>query len=170
MILPILKYGDPRLTTRAEDVEEIDGEIRKLVEDMFETLYNEPGIGLAANQVGVLKQVAVVDLSIGEDPAARLVLINPVIIEEEGEQTAEEGCLSFPEIEIEIKRPERLVVKALDLEGEEYTLEAGNLLARAICHEIDHLNGKVIIDYQTGLAKQMTLTTIKRLKRQGNWD
>jgi peptide deformylase len=170
MILPILKYGDPRLTTRAEDVEEIDDEIRKLVEDMFETLYNEPGIGLAANQVGVLKQVAVVDLSIGEDPAARLVLINPVIIEEEGEQTAEEGCLSFPEIEIEIKRPERLVVKALDLEGEEYTLEAGNLLARAICHEIDHLNGKVIIDYQTGLAKQMTLTTIKRLKRQGNWD
>lgn len=170
MILPILKYGDPHLITPAEEVDEIDDEIRKLVEDMFETMYDEPGVGLAANQVGVLKRVAVVDLSIGEDPNAPLVLINPEIIEIEGEQAAEEGCLSFPEIEIEITRPERIVVKALDLEGEEFTLEASNMLTRVICHEIDHLNGKVIIDFQTGLAKQMTLTRIKRLKRQGKWD
>lgn len=170
MILPIIKYGDPRLTTPAEEVEEIDDEIRKLVEDMFETVYNEPGVGLAANQVGALKRVAIIDLSIGEDPNAPLVLINPEIIEEEGEQVTEEGCLSFPEIEIEITRPERLVVKALDLEGEEFTLEASNMLARAICHETDHLDGKVIVDHQTGLAKQMTLTMIKRLKRQGKWD
>lgn len=170
MILPIVKYGDPILTTPTEEVEEIDDEIRQLVEDMFETMYAAPGIGLSANQVGSRHRVAVIDVSLGEDPDAKFILINPVITEKEGEQTAEEGCLSFPEIEVEVTRPERIVVHALNLEGEAIVIEAKDILARVFCHEIDHLDGVVFINYQTGLAKQMTLTTIKRLKRQGAWD
>jgi len=170
MILPILKFGDPLLITPAEDVEEIDDEIRRLVDDMFETMYAEPGLGLAANQVGVPKRIAIIDMSLGEDPEAKLVLINPEIIESEGEQTAEEGCLSFPDITIEVTRPERVVVRAMNLEGEEFVLEGKELFARALCHEIDHLNGVVFINYQTGLAKQLTLSKIRRLKRQGKWD
>ena len=170
MIRQIVKYGDPILTTPTEEVEEIDDEIRQLVEDMFETMYDAPGVGLSANQVGSPYRVAVVDISMGENPDDKVVLINPVIIEREGEQSAIEGCLSFPEIEVEVPRPERIVVRALNLEGEQVELEAKNMLARVFCHEIDHLDGEVFINYQTGLAKQMTLTTIKRLKRQGAWD
>lgn len=170
MILPILKYGDPKLVTPAKKVEEIDADIKKLVRDMVETMHNEPGIGLAANQVGVLKKVAVVDLSVGEDPDSLLVLINPEIVDSEGRQYEEEGCLSFPEINVRISRPNRIVVRAHDLDGKEIEIEGKGLLARALAHEIDHLNGVVILDHITGMTKQMTLTQIKRLRRQGKWD
>ena len=170
MILPIIKYGDPRLVTRADEIENIDDEIRTLVADMIETMYNEPGVGLAANQVAVLKRVAVIDLTVGEEPDSVMVLINPEVLESEGEQNDEEGCLSFPEISVRITRPNIVVVKALNLEGEEYRIEGEGLLARALMNEIDHLNGVVIVDHLTGLTKQMTLTNIKRLKRRGLWD
>ncbi len=170
MILPIVKYGDPVLTTAAEEIGEVDDEIRRLADDMVETMYAEPGIGLSANQVGVLKRVAVVDLSQGENPDELRVLINPEIVEVEGGVTEEEGCLSFPGIALKIERPEKVVVRTLDLEGEERTIEGRGILARALAHEIDHLNGVVFIDYLTGLAKQMVLTEIKRLKRNGEWD
>ena len=170
MILPILKYGDPHLTSPTRIVEEISDEIRKLVINMIETMHAEPGIGLAANQVGSPHKVAAVDLSVGENPEDLIVLVNPEIIESSGEQADEEGCLSLPEIKLEVKRPQRVLVRAMDLEGREYEINAENLLARALCHEIDHINGVVIIDYLTGMAKEMTLTKIKRYIRQGLWD
>ena len=170
MILPIIKFGDLRLETPAEKVLAIDDEIKQLVADMVQTMHNEPGIGLAANQVGELRRVAVVDLSVGENPDDLIVLINPEIVEEEGEQVEEEGCLSFPEISVKLARPQKLVVRATNLANEEFTIEAEGLLARALAHEIDHLSGVVIIDHIRGMAKQMTLTRIKQLKRQGLWD
>jgi peptide deformylase len=170
MILPIVKYGDPRLTTPAEEVVVIDDEIKKLVADMVETMHNEPGVGLAANQVGVLKRVAVIDLSVGEDPNALLVLINPKVTKAEGRQCDEEGCLSFPEVSFKITRPNLVEVEALDLNGRPIRVTCEGLLTRALVHEIDHLNGVVIIDHIYGMAKEMVLTKIKRLRRQGNWD
>jgi peptide deformylase len=171
MILPVVKYGDPVLTTKAEIIDEITDEIRELAENMFETMYAADGVGLAAQQVGELKMIAVVDPSAGEDPEARVVLINPEIIEESEEcEPFQEGCLSFPEIRFDVVRPKAITVKAQNLEGEEVVYKDDEFLARIMQHEIDHLHGVVFIDYLKGMAKQMVKTRIKSMKRKGEWD
>lgn len=171
MILPVVKYGDPVLVTKAERIESITDEIKELAANMFETMYVEEGIGLAAQQVGELIMLAVVDPSAGEDPEARVVLINPEIIETSEEIEAfQEGCLSFPEIRFDVDRPVKITVKALNLEGEEKIYQADDILARVMQHEIDHLNGIVFIDHLKGMAKQMVKTRIRNLKRKGEWD
>jgi peptide deformylase len=168
-ILPISKYPSPELTTRAEEVTAIDDEVRALVADMVETMYAAPGVGLAANQVGVTRRIAVIDLSVGEDPEQLLVLINPEIVESSGSQADEEGCLSFPGISEIVTRPMRVVMRAIDLEGRSYTLEGEELMARAICHELDHLNGVLFLDRLTGFKKERVRKQVKRSVSSGEW-
>lgn len=146
-IREIRKIGDPVLREVCEPVTRFNGEIIKLVQDLKDTMYAAPGIGLAANQIGVPLRVAVVDITVGEDPLSFIVLINPEIIYQEGEQFEEEGCLSIPGISERVKRPKKVRVKFQDLEGNFKEMEGEGLLARAFCHEIDHLNGKFFIDY-----------------------
>ena len=150
-LLPILRYPDPRLHTRATPVREVDNTIRKLVADMAETMYEAPGIGLAATQVDVHKRVVVIDVS--EDKSGLLALINPEIIARSGEQVCEEGCLSVPGIYDKVSRAEKVTVRALNQQGESFELEAEGLLAVCIQHELDHLEGKVFVEYLS-LLKQ----------------
>ena len=164
-IREIIIYGHPTLRVKSEKVEMFDDELRRLVEDMVETMHAEPGIGLAANQVDVPRQVAVVDLSVGEDSDALLVLINPEIVEEEGTQVEEEGCLSIPDIRANIERPMRVTIRAQDLEGKSYTVTGEDLLARAFCHEIDHLNGILFPDRMKGLQRRLISKKLQRLEK-----
>lgn len=150
-LLPILHYPDPRLKKRAEPVTEVDESIRRLAADMAETMYAAPGIGLAATQVDVHKRVIVIDVS--EDRSGLMVLINPEILEKDGECVSEEGCLSVPGIYDKVTRAERVKVRALNLEGETVEFEAEGLLAVCIQHEIDHLNGKVFVEYLSPLKQ-----------------
>lgn len=171
MRMPIIRYGEPVLETPAKDVEEIDEKIRELVANMLDTMYAADGIGLAANQVGVPKRVAVIDPSLGEDLDEVIVLINPEIVESAEEEESEtEGCLSFPEIQFEVSRSVKVSVKAINLEGEEVVHDVEGMMARVFQHEIDHLNGVLFIDYLKGLAKEMVMTKIKNMKRRGEWD
>lgn len=171
MVLPIVKYGDPILEMRAEEIKEIDDDLRAFVADLTETMYVRDGIGLAANQVGSLRRVAVIDPSGGKEPDALIVLINPDIIETSDDLVEfNEGCLSFPEIHIDVVRPNAIKVRALTLDGEEMLYEVDGMLARIFQHEIDHLNGVLFIDHTRGLARQMLLTRIKGMKRRGEWD
>jgi peptide deformylase len=169
MILNVVKYGDPLLTKRAEAVTEFDGELRKLIDDMFETMYGAPGVGLAAPQVGVLKRLFVMDCSSGKDKKQRVVLINPVIATEEGEQVGEEGCLSFPGMFLEIKRPQRVVVRARDTDGSEMSLDVMDLQARCVSHETDHLDGELFINYLSPLKRDLAKRKIKKRIKQGDW-
>ena len=169
MILNVVKYGDPILTKRAEEVAEFDGKLNKLVDDMFETMYGAPGVGLAAPQVGVLKRLFVMDCSSGKDRTQKVVLINPVIETEEGEQVGDEGCLSFPGVFLEIKRSQRVVVRARDLNGSEFTLDVMDLQARCVSHETDHLDGEVFINYLSPLKRDLTKRRIKKRIKQGDW-
>ncbi|MCB1962400.1 MAG: peptide deformylase [Rhodocyclaceae bacterium] len=150
-LLPILHFPDPRLHTKAAPVAEVDDRIRTLIRDMAETMYEAPGIGLAATQVDVHERVVVIDVS--EDHSDLLALINPEILERSGEQIGEEGCLSVPGIYDKVKRAERVRVRALDQNGERFELEAEGLLAVCIQHELDHLDGKVFVEYLS-LLKQ----------------
>lgn len=160
-LLPILRYPDPRLHKKAVRVERVDESIRKLAADMAETMYAAPGIGLAATQVDVHKQLVVIDIS--EDKSQLLTLINPEIVERSGEQLCEEGCLSVPGIYEKVARSERVKMRALNLQGEPFTQEAHGLLAVCIQHEIDHLLGKVFVEYLSKLKQ----TRIKaRLAKQ----
>ncbi len=168
-VLPICKYGDPVLRERATEVTEITPELHVLIDDMVDTMYAAPGVGLAANQVGVSKRLMLIDLSVGEDPAQLHVFINPEIVETEGEITEEEGCLSIPDFVELVTRPEWLRVKYLDREGNEQEMEAEGLMARAVCHEIDHLNGALFIDYLRGLKKERILKRIQKVIRLGGW-
>ena len=169
-ILAIKKYPSPELAVRAEEVTEIDDEVRDLVRDMVETMYAAPGVGLAANQVGITRRIAVIDLSAGDEPDSLHVLINPEIVESSGEQCDEEGCLSFPGLTEWVTRPSRLVMRALDLDGRSYTLEGEELMARAICHEIDHLDGVLFIDRIKGLKKDRLRKQVRRSVRSGEWE
>lgn len=164
-LLPILRYPDPRLHKKAAPVRQVNDEIRKLVRDMAETMYAAPGVGLAATQVDVHKQVVVIDIS--EDRSQLLTLINPEILARAGEQLCEEGCLSVPGIYDRVARSERVTVHALNAEGGQFTLEAEGLLAVCIQHEMDHLQGKVFVEYlsrlkqtriRARLAKQARIT------------
>lgn len=150
-LLPILRYPDPRLHTRATPVREVNDEIRRLIADMAETMYEAPGIGLAATQVDVHKRVVVIDVS--EDKSELLALINPEILERSGEHLGEEGCLSVPGIYDKVVRAERVKVRALNQKGERFEMEADGLLAVCIQHELDHLEGKVFVEYLSQLKQ-----------------
>lgn len=150
-LLKILEYPDPRLRTRAEPVAEVDGKVRKLIDDLFETMYRAPGIGLAATQVNVHLRVLVVDTT--EDQSRPLALVNPRIIERSGEGKLEEGCLSVPGIYENVKRADRIRVQALDRNGRLQDFEAQGLLAVCIQHEMDHLEGKLFVDYLSELKR-----------------
>ena len=163
-ILDILHYPDKRLRTVAKPVEKVDASIKKLVDDMFETMYVAPGIGLAATQVNVHKQVIVIDIS--EEKNQPLCLINPQIIAQEGTETCDEGCLSVPDIYETVKRSEKVTVKALDQNGEEYTLQADELLAVCIQHEMDHLKGKLFVDYLSPLKQQRIKKRLLKHQRE----
>ncbi|MGA7617613.1 MAG: peptide deformylase [Thermoanaerobaculia bacterium] len=168
-VLPIRKYGDPVLRDPATPVETIDTELQTLIDDMIDTMYAAPGVGLAANQVGVGKRLMVIDLTVGEDPAQVHVLINPEILESEGEVTEEEGCLSIPDFVEIVTRPQRVKVRYADRNGEQREMWGEDLMARAICHEIDHLNGTLFIDYLRGLKKERILKKIQKLTSRGEW-
>jgi len=169
MILDIVKYGDSILTKRAGEVQEFDEELRRLVDNMFDTMYAAPGVGLAAPQVGFLKRLFVMDCSSRKDAKHKVVLINPVIELGEGEQVGEEGCLSFPGIYFEVKRPERVVVRAQDIDGTEFRLDIMDLEARCVAHETDHLDGELFIDYLTPLKRDLVKRKIKKRIKQGDW-
>lgn len=163
-ILNILHYPDKRLRTVAKPVVEVDDGIKKLVEDMFETMYAAPGIGLAATQVDVHQQIIVIDVS--EDKTQPLCLINPEIIEQDGTESCDEGCLSVPDVYETVERSENVTVKALDQNGDEYTLRAGELLAVCIQHEMDHLQGKLFVDYLSPLKFQRFKKRLLKQQRE----
>lgn len=169
MILDVVKYGDPVLTKRAEEITEFDEKLRKLVDDMFETMYGARGVGLAAPQVGLLKRLFVMDCSNGKNKESKVVLINPVIEVEEGEQIGDEGCLSFPGIYFQVARPQRVVVRAQDVNGSEFKLDVMELEARCVSHETDHLDGDLFIDYLSPLKRDFVKRKIKKRIKQGDW-
>jgi len=165
-LLPIVKYPDPRLKQRALPVKNVDDEIRRLVDDMAETMYAAPGVGLAANQVGVLLRVFVIDISSEDEPSRLHVFINPEIIETSGTLVWEEGCLSFPGVTEEIRRAEHVRVRALDRDGKPFELEADGLLAVAIQHENDHLNGVVMLDKLSAVRRRLLGRKLAKAKEE----
>lgn len=169
MVLKVVKYPEPVLSQPGEPVTEFNAELRKFVADMFETMYASQGIGLAAPQVAVSKRVTVIDLSMGKDPEEKLVLINPEIIEREGSQYEEEGCLSFPEIREKIKRAYRTKVRAQDENGEWFEMDGEELLSRAFQHEIDHLDGILFTQRMSPLKRDLVLRKIRKMQREGTW-
>ena len=169
MIRPILRYGERPLHQTAVDVTTFDDSLQRLIDDMIETMYGVPGIGLAAPQVGVSLRVFVVDLSVGRDPKGLIVMINPAFVEREGTQLEEEGCLSAPGFNATVVRPQRAVLKGLDRDGNEQTLAGDGLLARAFQHEMDHLDGIVFIDRLRGIKRDMIVRKIAKMKKTGKW-
>ena len=165
----IVVYGAPVLEMKAEPVTLFNEDLKMLVERMHQIMVDAPGVGLAAPQIGISKRICIVDLSVGENPKELWVLINPEIIEEEGTQTGEEGCLSFPEITTVVKRPERVKVRAQDIQGKMFEAEAHDYLARAFCHEIDHLNGVLMLDRVSRLKKEIIKQRVARLVKDGEW-
>jgi peptide deformylase len=169
MILTIVKYPEPVLSKPGEPVTEFDDELRKLVADMFETTYANQGIGLAAPQVGVSKRVTVIDLSMGKDPAQRLVLVNPEVIFREGKLYEEEGCLSFPEIREKVQRAAKVRIRAQDEYGKWFERDGEELLSRCMQHEIDHLDGMLFIFRMSALKRDLVQRKIRKLIRAGEW-
>lgn len=169
MILKIVKYPEPVLQQPGEPVTEFDADLRKFVDDMFETMYASQGIGLAAQQVGVAKRITVIDLSQGKEPEQRLVLINPEVISREGKQYEEEGCLSFPEIREKIPRAAKVRIRAQDEKGKWFEMDGEELLSRAFQHEIDHLDGMLFIFRMSALKRDLTLRKIRKMQREGTW-
>jgi peptide deformylase len=169
MIRPILRYGDPGLHQPAAVVEEITPEVQQLIDDMIQTMYAAPGIGLAATQVAVGLRIFVADISVGRNPSDLITFVNPEFVEREGMQLEEEGCLSVPGFQATVARPSRAIVKGLDREGREQVIEATALLARCFQHEMDHLDGTVFVDRLRGLQKDLIVRKIKKLSRSGKW-
>jgi peptide deformylase len=169
VIRPILKFGETPLQARAADVGELTGDIQKLIDDMIETMYGAPGIGLAAPQIGISLRIFVVDLSLGRKPEDLMVFVNPEFVELEGMQLEEEGCLSIPGFNATVARPMRAVIRGLDRSGTMRTIEGTELLARAFQHEMDHLDGKVFIDRLRGIKRDLIVRRIQKLKRTGKW-
>ncbi len=169
MILKIVKYPDPVLAQRGAEVTEFNAELRQFVADMFETMYAEQGVGLAAQQVGVAKRICVIDLSFGKKPEDKFVLINPEIIESEGRIYEEEGCLSFPEIRERIVRAARVRVRAQNEKGEWREIDGEELLSRCMQHEIDHLDGIQFIFRVSALKRSLMLRRIRKLQAEGEW-
>ena len=169
-VRPIVKYGHPMLHEPSEPVREIDGAIHKLLDDMVETMYAAPGIGLAAPQIAVPLRVIVVDLSVGEEKGQLIKLINPEFVLREGEQRHDEGCLSVPGFGGSPVRPERVVVKGFDPDGQERTYEGTELLARAFCHEIDHIDGLLFVDRLTPLKRDLMKRKLRKKARTDDWE
>jgi peptide deformylase len=169
MIYPLVKYGDQVLATAAEPVTVFNSDLEKLVADMFETMYAAHGVGLAAPQIGIPKRLAVIDVTGGENPDARLVLVNPVIVSTAGRAAQEEGCLSLPDFRGSTTRPERVTIRAQDVHGKEFTITGEGLLARAFCHETDHLNGTLFIQHLSRLKRDSIKRKVKKLMKAGQW-
>ena len=169
MLRPILRYGERPLHAPAEPVSRFDQNLHALIDDMVETMYAAPGIGLAAPQIGLPVRVFVVDLSVGRDPAQLIVMVNPEFVEREGTQLEEEGCLSLPGFNATVLRPARAVVRGLDREGREQRIEGTGLLARAFQHEIDHLDGRLFVDRLRGIKRDVIVRKVQKLQRSGKW-
>jgi peptide deformylase len=170
MIYTIVKFGDPVLEQRGETVQEFDTpDLHKLLDDMFESMYVSKGVGLAAPQIGISRRIAVIDLSLGEDPAQKLVLINPEIIRNEGKLVTEEGCLSVPGFREPVKRGAVVTARAQNAKGETFEVTGEELLARALQHEIDHLNGKLYLSHLSVLKRDIIRRRIRRLQKDGEW-
>ncbi len=170
MIYPIVRYGQPVLEEGAQAVAEFDTpDLHQLVDDMFESMYAARGVGLAAPQIGIPKRIAVIDVSTGEDPAQKLVLINPEIVSREGSQTSEEGCLNLPTFREPVTRPKKVVVRARDAKGAEFELAGEDLLARAIEHETDHLHGRLYISHISPLKRDLIRRKVRKLQKAGEW-
>ncbi len=168
-VRPILLYGDPRLEAENQPVETFDDDLRALTQDLFETGWKAPGLGLAAPQIGANLRLATIDLSVGKDPEARIVLANPTIVHRQGKHSLEEGCLSFPGLFTTIDRPSALIVRAQDEHGAWRDLEADGLLAQAVCHEVDHLDGVLLIHHLRGMKKRLFLRRVEKMRRLGVW-
>ena len=169
MIYPIVKYGDPVLEKSAATITEFNDELRKLAEDMFESMYAAHGVGLAAPQIGIAKRIAVIDVTFKEDPNAKIVLVNPEIVHTEGKQSSNEGCLSLPEFRENVTRPMKVTARAQDLNGKTIEVAGEELLARALLHETDHLNGKLFISHISALKRDLIKRKIRKLMKQGEW-
>jgi peptide deformylase len=169
MIRPISKFGAPELERESEPVSDFNDELKSLAEDMLETMYAGRGVGLAAPQVGINLRLIVVDPTGGEERGHQLILVNPEVVEKSGTQKGEEGCLSFPEITTAVERPQQIRVRALNLDGDPFEVGAEDLLARALCHEIDHLDGVLFIDRISTLKRDMIKRRVRKLVRSGDW-
>jgi peptide deformylase len=169
MIRPIMRYGERPLHQPASDVSAFDGDLHRLIDDMIETMYAAPGIGLAAPQVGVPLRVFVIDLSVGTRLSDLIVMVNPSFVARDGMQLEEEGCLSVPGFNATVLRPARAAVRGVDRHGADQTIEATDLLARAFQHEMDHLDGTMFIDRLRGIKKDVIVRRIQKLKRSGKW-
>ena len=169
MIYPIVKYGDPVLEKVAAPITEFDDKLKKLIEDMFESMYEAHGVGLAAPQIGLSLHLAVIDVTFKEDPDAKIVLCNPQIIKTEGRQTSSEGCLSIPEFRENVTRPRIVTVRAQDVNGTWFEKTGEDLLARAFLHETDHLNGKLYISHISALKRDLMKRKIRKLVKSGEW-
>ena len=170
MTYSIVLYGETVLEKQADAVTDFDTpELNKLIEDMFESMYAAKGVGLAAPQIGIAKRIAVIDLSVAEDPQQKIVLINPEIIRREEFQTGEEGCLSLPGFREQVTRPKSVTVRAQDAKGEWFEKSGEELLARAFCHEIDHLNGRLYISHVSALKRDLIRRKVRKLAKAGEW-
>ncbi len=170
MIYPIVKFGNSVLETPAAPVTEFGDALKKLVADMFESMYEAKGVGLAAPQIGIAKRLAVIDVTFKEDPKAKMVLANPEIIHTEGKHRQSEGCLSVPGFREDVTRPKIDTVRAQDINGKWYEATAENLLARAFLHETDHLNGKLYISHISALKRDLIKRKIRKLVKAGEWE
>jgi peptide deformylase len=169
MIYPIVKYGNPVLETPAAPVTVFDDGLRTLVDDMFESMYEAHGVGLAAPQIGISQRLAVIDVTFREDPAAKLVLVNPQIIHHEGRQAQSEGCLSVPDFRESVTRAKKVTIRAQDVQGKWFEKTGEELLARAFSHEIDHLDGKLYISHISALKRDLMKRKIRKLVKLGQW-
>ena len=168
-IYKVVKYGDPVLEKPAVAIKKFDPELEELAEDMFATMYAAQGIGLAAPQIGKSIRLAVVDVTTGKNPEAKIVMVNPEIIHAEGEAREEEGCLSIPGFRGYVVRPQFVTVRAQNAKGETFEIRGENLLARAFCHEIDHLNGVLFLQHLSMLKRDLIRRKIKKLRKEGEW-
>lgn len=169
MIYPIVKFPDPVLQKPAEPITTFDAKLRQLVDDMFASMYDAQGIGLAAPQIGISQRLTVIDLSFQKDPKQKIVLINPEIVEKSGKQVEDEGCLSLPEIRDRVVRAAQVTVRALDAFGKPVEVDGEGLLSRAIQHEIDHLDGILFIFRLSRLKRDLQLRKIRKLQKAGDW-
>jgi peptide deformylase len=169
VVLPIVKYGHPVLHAPAKPVDAVSAEVRQLIDDMVETMYAAPGIGLAATQVGVPLRVIVIDLSVGRHAGQLIQVINPVFVTRDGTQYEDEGCLSVPGYTARVHRDAHVIVDGLDRNGEPVRHDATGLLARAFQHEVDHLDGRLYLDHLRGLKRELILRGVRKKQRQGKW-